>query len=462
MTAGKEAAIQPADEVKDTYDDGILYEEKGGEAPELDEALHVPENNGGPEDEVPALSAVELYPADKGKRAWLTVVGAFCGQLASFGYVSSIGVFQEYYRQNQLKDYTASQIAWISSVHIFLVIFFGVIVGRIYDMFGPKWLLRCGSVFMIVGVMTTSLCTEYYQIFLSMTVCTALGSSMLFNPSISSVSGWFVRKRATMIGLTTTGSSLGGVIMPVVFRQVETRAGYGWAVRSLGFIMLAMVIVCCMTVTSRVRPQGRQSVHFKDKYVMPFKSIVFVLVTSGIFFTYWGVFVPIGYVATEALAHGFSENLSLYLPSILNAASIFGRIIPGILADKFGRYNTYIVSAVASCILILALWLPATGHVPIILFSAFYGFFSGTLVSIWPALVADISPLSDLGARIGAVSALVSFASLSGLPIAGAILAHNNNSYWGVCVFSAICIVSSATVMQLARRIYKGGWFVKM
>ena len=35
-----------------------------------------------------------------------------------------------------------------------------------------------------------------------------------------------------------------------------------------------------------------------------------------------------------------SPNLAQYLVSILNAASFFGRTMPGYIADKVGRFNT--------------------------------------------------------------------------------------------------------------------------
>jgi hypothetical protein len=51
-----------------------------------------------------------------GARAWLTVAGASACLFVSFGWVNCIGVFQEYYQSHQLKQYTASEVAWIPSL----------------------------------------------------------------------------------------------------------------------------------------------------------------------------------------------------------------------------------------------------------------------------------------------------------------------------------------------------------
>lgn len=53
---------------------------------------------------------------DGGTEAWLTVAGAAACLFVSFGWVNAVGFFQDYYERNQLKQYSPSQIAWISSL----------------------------------------------------------------------------------------------------------------------------------------------------------------------------------------------------------------------------------------------------------------------------------------------------------------------------------------------------------
>ena len=45
--------------------------------------------------------------------------------------------------------------------------FFGPVIGKIYDNYGPRWLLLVGSILEVLGLMMTSLCTEYYQFILA-------------------------------------------------------------------------------------------------------------------------------------------------------------------------------------------------------------------------------------------------------------------------------------------------------
>jgi hypothetical protein len=51
-----------------------------------------------------------------GTKAWLTVAGASAALFVSFGWVNCIGLFQAQYEAHQLKNYTNSQVSWITSM----------------------------------------------------------------------------------------------------------------------------------------------------------------------------------------------------------------------------------------------------------------------------------------------------------------------------------------------------------
>lgn len=51
-----------------------------------------------------------------GTTAWLTVAGSSACLFVSFGWINCVGVFQEYYQTHQLKQYSASDIAWIPAL----------------------------------------------------------------------------------------------------------------------------------------------------------------------------------------------------------------------------------------------------------------------------------------------------------------------------------------------------------
>jgi len=93
------------------------------------------------------------------------------------------------------------------------------------------------------------------------------------------------------------------------------------------------------------------------------------------------------------------ENLAFYLISIINTASIAGRILPGFLADRAGPFNIQIIFTFVMFISVLVYWSPSTNNAAIITFGLFYGFVSGAFISLFAVCIAMISPVKKLGAR---------------------------------------------------------------
>ncbi|KAK9460112.1 major facilitator superfamily domain-containing protein [Lipomyces oligophaga] len=382
--------------------------------------------------------------------------------LTTFGYVVSIGIFQEYYQTHQLYNYSPSTISWITSMEIFLTIFLAFAVGAVYDIVGPKPLIIPGTILMTVGIMLTSISSTYAHFILTQGVLTSIGGALIFHACAPAISSWFDKYRATAFGIGNAGSALGGVIIPFIFNSVEHSAGFGWALRAIGFALLAISIVSCLLTTSRVPPPGYHKIDVYKIYVTPFHYRPFTLTTIGIFFIYWGVFVPMNFIPAHAISNGISPDLASYLIAILNAVSIPGRIIPGMFADRLGRFNTYAGCSIISGILTIALWIPAKTPATVVLYAVLYGFFSGAAVSVWHSAIADITPAAEIGARLGTVNTVMSFATLSGGPIGGALITAAGGSYYGTALFAGIVMIIGGSFVFAGKVCHtNGNWWTR-
>ncbi|KAH7310203.1 major facilitator superfamily domain-containing protein [Rhexocercosporidium sp. MPI-PUGE-AT-0058] len=406
-----------------------------------------------PSDQPPPVSDAP----DGGFDAWLVVLGGWCTSFCSFGWVNSIGVFQEFYQTTYLRNYSASTISWIPSLQVFFTFASGPVIGKLYDRYGARYLTLAGTLLHVFGLMMASISTEYYQIMLSQGVCSAIGVALIFQPAISAVSGWFSKNRGAALGILATGSSIGGVIFPIMVTHLLGSVGYGWTMRICAFMILGLLAIANLTVKSRFPPKPQTIT--RSQLVAPFYEPAFVLTMIGLAIFIFGLFIPINYIVVEAMDTGMESSLAHYLVAILNAASLFGRVSTGFLADRMGKYNTFIIAAIATSLCTLALWLPSGKNTQAahITFSALYGFFSGAYVSLLGGLIAQISPMREIGFRIGLVFLANSIGGLTTGPIAGAILALNNGSWAGVKVFAGVmCAAGSAFI--LAARVYKVGW----
>lgn len=101
-------------------------------------------------------------------------------------------------------------------------------------LFRPTAML--GIALQLVGIFTMSLAKSYWQLLLAQGVCTGMGGGIFYVPVMGLVSTYFDKKRGMAIGLVTSGNGLGGVIYPLVVRELLGKVGFGWTVRVFGFI----------------------------------------------------------------------------------------------------------------------------------------------------------------------------------------------------------------------------------
>jgi len=115
-----------------------------------------------------------------------------------------------------------------------------------------------------------------------------------------------------------------------------------------------------------------------------------------------------------------------------------------------------IIMSSFTTILILALWLPATGNAPIIVFAVLFGIGSGAGISLTPALCAQISPIKEIGVRTGIAFSLASFAALTGSPIGGQIIADSLGSFRNTAVFGGVSCAVGTALFVVARTTLAG------
>lgn len=249
------------------------------------------------------------------------------------------------------------------------------------------------------------------------------------------------------MGIAVAGSSLGGVIFPIALSKMlyNHKLGFGWSVRVCGFLMLAILGLSCTAIRARLPPRKGQFF-----LLSAFKEFRFLSLVGAMFLIMMGIWAPFFYLPSFAVAHGMNQLLASYLIAIINAASFFGRVIPGILADKFGRLNGLCAAALASGILALC-WQRVTSNADIIVFAGLYGFCSGAIVSLMSAAMAQVpSNPRDIGTYLGMGMFCVSFAALVGPPINGALISRYH-SFTQVSIYSGVMLLVGGSCILLVK-----------
>ena len=328
----------------------------------------------------------------------------------------------------------------------------GVISGPLFDAGYFHVLLPAGAFLMAFGLMMTSLATQYWQFILAQGLCVGLGAGCLFVPSVAILPQYFEKRRALANGIAASGSSIGGVLYPIIFRRLQQEIGFPWATRVLGFVCLATNLFSVLTMTLRFQPTEKRSL----LHLSAFKEVQYDLLVGAVFLGFLGFYLFPVFVEPYSLDEGFiDKDLAFYLLPILNAASTFGRVVPNYFADLIGPLNV-IIPEVGITALLAYCWIAVHNTKGIIALSALYGFFSGVLVSISPVAMMTITKdLRLFGTRLGMCLTIVSVGMLVGTPIGGAIV-DGTNSYLGLQLFCACSFAGSAT-LSLSLRLIRSG-----
>ncbi|GAP84976.2 putative mfs mcp solute carrier family 16 (monocarboxylic acid transporters) member 10 [Rosellinia necatrix] len=394
-------------------------------------------------------------PPDGGLKAWTQVAMGFFALFSTWGYANSFGSFQEYYTQTLPQS--PSTISWIGGVQVFLSLTVGVFSGRLLDagFFVPTFF--AGIVVQTLGIFLMSVSTQYWQLILTQGALSGIGAGLYFTPAISLVNTYFDKRRGFAVGLTTTGNSVGGIVYPLIVRELIPKLGFAWTTRVIGFLNLGLLSFAFVFMRPRLPP--RKSGPIVD--LGAFKDPRFVGFLISSFFAYWAnyyTFYYIGSYGTQALKLSYSSASVLII--VINGVGVPVRILVPMVADRVGNLNVIAPLSLVWAVVSFG-WLAVRGVAGYYAFAAVYGVVAAGFQCLFPSTVARITPrLDTIGTRLGMAFGINAIASLTGPPIGGAIQAAAGGRFWAPQVWAATSTLI-AFVLFTALRLHMGGLSLK-
>ncbi|THH15775.1 hypothetical protein EW146_g4756 [Bondarzewia mesenterica] len=392
------------------------------------------------------------YPMGR-KRAWSTVLGAWLIVSCSIGMTSAFGVYQDFYTTSWLDNYSTSAISWIGGVQIFLELILGPIGGKLFDMGYIRTANIAGCTLFTISFFLLSLAKphQYYQVFLAQGIGMGAGIGLLYIPASTVVFHHFKSKRAFATGLVDSGASVGGIFLSILLNNlIHGSVGFVWGTRIAAFITLFCFIIGNLLIFV---PPIKKSADHSTKTTLT--DAPYVLTVAWGFVASLGMYFPAFYIQLFARMHGIESALAFYSVAIMNAASIFGRVVPSWLADKWGKLDVFVPCATLSGLMGFAM-LGCTTPVGLVLFVIFYGFFFGASVALYLPIIDSLTPPgANKGKRMGFAIVPVGIACLVGPPISGAILGSVNYVWWKGVVFASVTDTIPCVFLAAALYIHR-------
>ncbi|KLO19242.1 MFS general substrate transporter [Schizopora paradoxa] len=380
-----------------------------------------------------------------GTWGWLAVLGGFCLSISIFGFINSWSTFQAYY---ELLDIASpSRIAWIGSLQYSLIFMPGILAGRLFDAGHFRLCLWISTILFLAANFLIAECKTYWQIILCQGIALGLGSGIVYVPCVAVVSQYFNKKRPIAFSVTAIGVSVGGIIFPIMFRNLLPSVGFKWAVRSMAFVNVAMFIIAHFTMFPRLPPSAMRGwIELDD-----FRQLQFTFFVICTVIAFFGLYTMLTFLSVSSLLIGFTESLAFYVVSIANATSAVGRMAGGVLAVKYGPVNILIffTTIAAVCTYI---WPFVSTKAGFIVLTCFYGISSGAFVGLFPLGPLTLGDTSHVGRRTGEQMTFMALGALFGPPISGAIL-DDANSFKPVGVYAGTTIILSVVFLMASRYV---------
>ncbi|KAI0060366.1 MFS general substrate transporter [Artomyces pyxidatus] len=399
---------------------------------------------------------------DGGWWAWSTVAGAVLIQFTA-GYVRHSSYLLNYFVRYFLSNSSSSDISWIGSVATFLTLSGGFVTGRYFDNGYFFHLLIVGGALVTFCLFMLSLAQpqNYYQVFLSLGLGFGIGTGTTYVPSIAIVAQHFSHKRALVMGIASSGSSLGSLLHPIMLNNlIHGSVGFANGVRASAGMMAGIFVLAGLMIRTRYPPRkDRARIGFTAAVKTFVKDDVYMLAVLGTFFVTQGIFFPLFYIQLDAVQHGFDKTFDFYSLSILSFFSFVGRIAGGAVVNRLGVFNT-VIGISCGCGVLLFSMLAVDNIAGFVIFAVLYGFFSGAYISLMGPLFASLA--MDVGTLdfINGFRSILS-SRMAGTPIVGALLTRQF-IWWRPIVYCAATSMLGAAFFWACRVIIgkrKGtGW----
>lgn len=338
-----------------------------------------------------------------------------------------------------------------------------MVVGRLIDRHGPRWILTYGAIAMASALAALGFVTAPWQLFADYVVL-ATGWACLSSTGLSAtLLPWFRRRQALAMTLALTGASVGGMVMVPALVFAIQRVGFRGALLGAAALVLALVLgLVALVIRPAPADLGDEGVTGTERAALTdAREWTWRQALGAPLF--WSITVPFGFALAaqvgflvhqiSVLTPALGEARAALAVSATTVAALLGRIGIGVFAD---RYDPWLLSAWNIGIQATALAAMAAYPSAVVLYagSLLVGVAVGNMITLPPLLVRDEFGTRSFGTVFGAVSALTQTGLALGPAVLGIIRDHWGSYRPALWLLVALEVTATAVVLwgRAARR----------
>jgi MFS family permease len=397
----------------------------------------------------------------------------FANMVAMRGVNGAFGVY--YVALLDEFQWSRSEGASIASVNFIVYALAAPLVGLAFDRYGPRLLMPLGAFLVGAGLVLSSFANTLWGFYVSYGLITAMGQGALsFVGHNALISFWFVRKRATAIGIASMGQGFGALVMVPLTQLLIENIGWRWTFVATGSLLL-FILVPANALLQRRNPQdvgqhpdgdatpaATGSVR-KDRHGgqggrdwslgQALTSFPFWAVTTGHLALGTALFM----INTHAIAHfvavGVDKLAASFYFGLIGFIRIGATVVWGTLSDRLGRDKAYGVATSVTglgvaCLIALAfnapLWLIYLGV-------GLYGIGHSAGNPTYGSVIGDIFSGRKIGVIFGFLEISFGFGSAFGSWLGGHLFDITGSYAWPFTICLVCFMISGLAIHACIR-----------
>ena len=363
---------------------------------------------------------------------WIIVGAGIVVTCIGFGAMLSLSVFlqpmSEAMGWSRTGISTAALVNWLSmGVGTF-------VWGALSDRIGTRPVVLCGGILLGVGMVTASQATSLVQFQVLFGVLVGVATGSFYVPMTATTTRWFTRHRSLAVALVSAGISLGSATVGPLARWMITSYDWRTAMFVIGELTWLLIIPAALFVREPPAPSlgaGAAATSAADgrefTAAQALRTPQFAAIALAYFACCAAHSGPIFHMVTYAIDHGITAMAATTVLSVAGLASLGGKIICGLVADRVGAKRTLLAGLAIQAVAV-SLYVFTGELASFYALALMFGFAYGGVMPLYAILVREYFGARIMGTAFGAV-ALVSTLGMAMGPWAGGWLYDTFGSY---------------------------------
>jgi len=366
---------------------------------------------------------------------------------------------------------TRGATSGIFSVHMLVCCILSFLGGWSLDRYGPKIVTFLMGAFTGLSLILTSQTNATWQIVITYGLLLSLGVGGIFPAVHSTTSRWFHKKRGVALGITTSGSGLGVIVMAPLATYLISH--FDWRTAFLVLGVVAWLVIASLSLLMKKEPSdigllpdgvkseaGQARIHHRESKTQPTgfspsqasRTRQFWFLGFVWFFMALNLYLVLVHIVPYAVDMGISPIDAAVILSLTGGASILGRLGVGKVSDTIGRKAPAIACALLQVGALL--WLMCSRDLWMFYtFALVYGFMWGGFSLVTTALIGDIFGMRSIGSIMGLINVGWTLGAASGPAIGGLIFDVTGNYFLAFATGAGALLIAGLLVALVRSEI---------